>query len=238
MPIERIRVGDKVWSRNRTTGKQELKTVTALTAQHRNRLIELRIEGEAEPLRPSLDHPFWVRRASAGHEAWIEAGAMLVGDLVLNREGNWRKVLAVKPLEGLQTVYNFEVDGDHDYFVGESGILVHNAICRITPGSLPPDEEKALADTLGHIDNGTEPPPPTNKKWGTPFENRNDPNGVPRLPGGQDSASPYQEYRVAPPPGTGGAGPLRVVQDSTTGNTYYTWTHYGDSGVPAFVQIR
>jgi len=128
VPIERIRVGDKVWSRNRTTGQQELKTVTALTAPHWDTLIELRIEGAAEPLRPSLDHPFWVRRASAGHEAWIEAGAMLVGDLVLDRGGNWRKVLAVKPLEGLQTVYNFEVDGDHDYYVGKSGVLVHNAL--------------------------------------------------------------------------------------------------------------
>jgi hypothetical protein len=54
---------------------------------------------------------------------------MLVGDLVLDRGGNWRKVLAVKPLEGLQTVYNFEVDGDHDYYVGKSGVLVHNDLC-------------------------------------------------------------------------------------------------------------
>ena len=147
VPIERIRVGDKVWSLNRTTGKQELKTVTALTAQHRDRLIELRIEGEAEPLRPSLDHPFWVRRASAGHEAWIEAGAMLVGDLVLDRGGNWHKVLAVKPLEGLQTVYNFEVDGDHDYYVGKSGVLVHNALlCNLKykPGWTA--EQNAAAD--------------------------------------------------------------------------------------------
>ena len=147
VPIERIRVGDKVWSLNRTTGKQELKTVTALTAQHRNRLIELRIEGEAEPLRPSLDHPFWVKRASAGHEAWIEAGTMLVGDLVLDRGGNWRKVLAVKPIEGLQTVYNFEVDGDHDYYVGKSGVLVHNALlCNLKykPGWTA--EQNAAAD--------------------------------------------------------------------------------------------
>jgi len=147
VPIERIRVGDKVWSLNRTTGKQELKTVTALTAQHRDRLIELRIEGEAEPLRPSLDHPFWVKRASAGHEAWIEAGTMLVGDLVLDRGGNWRKVLAVKPIEGLQTVYNFEVDGDHDYYVGKSGVLVHNALlCNLKykPGWTA--EQNAAAD--------------------------------------------------------------------------------------------
>ncbi len=162
---------------------------------------------------------------------------MLAGDEVLTASGRWRKVLSVAVLPGPVVVYNFEVDGDHDYYVGQSGILVHNAICRITPGSLPPEEEKALADTLEHIDNGTEPPPPTNKKWGTPFNNR-DASGNPLLPGGQDSLSPYQEYRVAPLPGMKGAGPLRVVQDSTTGNTYYTWTHYGDNGLPAFVQIR
>jgi hypothetical protein len=29
-------------------------------------------------------------------------------------------------LEDQQTVYNFEVEDDHDYFVGKAGLLVHN----------------------------------------------------------------------------------------------------------------
>lgn len=52
------------------------------------------------------------------------------------------------------------------------------------------------------------------------------------------AASPYLEHRVAPPPGTSGAGPLRVVVNQQSGQVYYTWTHYGDAGAPAFVQIR
>jgi hypothetical protein len=71
------------------------------------------------------------------------------------------------------------------------------------------------------------------KNWGTPFKNWGG-----DLPGGVGNQSPYLEYRVASPPGTAGAGPLRVVYDPNTGAMYYTWTHYGDSGEPAFVRIR
>jgi hypothetical protein len=36
-------------------------------------------------------------------------------------------VESVKPLAGLATVYNFTVEEDHDYFVGDEGLLVHNS---------------------------------------------------------------------------------------------------------------
>jgi RHS repeat-associated protein len=106
-------------------------------------------------------------------------------------------------------------------------------------GDLPAAEESGLKDTLSHIDNGTVPAGPTSVKWGTPFKNFGAPSGQEMLlPGGQGDNSPYLEYRVAPPPGTSGAGPLRVVRNTQTAATYYTWTHYGDSGDPAFVRIR
>jgi hypothetical protein len=38
--------------------------------------------------------------------------------------------------------------------------------------------------------------------------------------------------------GTNKAGSLRLVVHKNTGAMYYTWTHYGDNGLPAFVQIR
>ncbi|WP_316233741.1 RHS repeat-associated core domain-containing protein [Bradyrhizobium sp. SZCCHNPS2010] len=106
-------------------------------------------------------------------------------------------------------------------------------VARITPGSLPAAEEAAVLSTLSHIDNGTKPTGALAKKWGTPFKNwRID------LPGGQGIASPYREYRVAPSPGVSGAGTNRVVVNGQTGESYYTWTHYGNTGDPAFVQIR
>lgn len=100
-------------------------------------------------------------------------------------------------------------------------------------GQLPTAEEAALTDTLSHIDAGTKPTGPTGVKWGSKFK-----NWAGDLPGPKGDASPYAEYRVAPPPGMNGAGTLRVVYNSASFEVYYTWTHYGDTGNPPFVRIR
>jgi RHS repeat-associated protein len=103
---------------------------------------------------------------------------------------------------------------------------------RITPGSLPAAEERSLLQTLSHIDASTTPRGRLARNWGAPFRNR-----AGDLPGGRGSASPYVEYRVAPTSGRA-AGTLRVVVDRQTGEMFFTWTHYGDTGSPPFVQIR
>lgn len=42
-------------------------------------------------------------------------------------------------------------------------------------------------------------------------------------------------YRI----GSTGAGNVnRIVVNKNTGEIYYSWTHYGDLGDPAFVKIR
>jgi len=55
---------------------------------------------------------------------------MRIGDLVQSLQGAWRRVVSITPVEGQETVYNFTVAKDHDYFVGETGFLVHNSRCR------------------------------------------------------------------------------------------------------------
>jgi len=50
-----------------------------------------------------------------------------VGDLLLTAGGEWRRVVAISPTPTEATVYNFQVEDNHDFFVGESGLLVHNA---------------------------------------------------------------------------------------------------------------
>jgi hypothetical protein len=107
------------------------------------------------------------------------------------------------------------------------------SIPRITPGSLPAAEEASVLDSIGHIDAGTKPTGSTGIKWGSQFKNWNG-----DLPGPSGPSSPFREFRVAPEPGTQGAGPLRLVVSPSTGEVYYTWTHYGDAGNPAFVRIR
>ena len=107
-------------------------------------------------------------------------------------------------------------------------------LCPIVTGGFPPEEEAAINATLGHIDANTVPAGPTATRWGIPFQNRE--GNLPGQPGALPT--PYTEYRVAPAPGTPGAGPRRVVVNNSNGATYYTWTHYGDAGPPAFVRIR
>lgn len=42
------------------------------------------------------------------------------------KDGRLDMVRAVSEREGLVEVHNFEVAGEHNYFVGQSGVLVHN----------------------------------------------------------------------------------------------------------------
>ena len=134
VPVEKIEVGDEVVSRNRATGKLEPEPVTALTPLHKDWLLEMHIEGQRTPLRPSIDHPFWVKRGDAPDGVWLEADQVKVGDLVQSMQGAWRRVVSITPLPGQETVYNFTVDKNHDYFVGETGFLVHNARCECSVG--------------------------------------------------------------------------------------------------------
>lgn len=113
--------------------------------------------------------------------------------------------------------------------IGKAGM----SIARIVPGSLPAAEEAAVLSSLSHIDAGTVPAGALAKKWGATFK-----NWAGDLPGASGAASPYLEYRVAPTAGMTGAGTNRIVVNSQTGEMYYTWTHYGDAAMPAFVKIR
>jgi hypothetical protein len=84
-------------------------------------LLEVRLEGQQTPLRPSINHPFWVKRGDAQDGSWLRADKMQVGDFVQSVQGAWRRVVAITPLPGVETVYNFTVDQNHDYFVGTRG---------------------------------------------------------------------------------------------------------------------
>jgi len=127
VPIEQIQEDDRVLSRNRMTGALEYERVSALIPGHPGKLVDIRVEGEVDPLRPSIVHPFWVKRGDESTGAWIAAGHMQVGDLVQTIAGDWRLVQSITPEATTYTVYNFTVDQNHDYFVGETGFLAHNA---------------------------------------------------------------------------------------------------------------
>ena len=241
-PIKDIEVGDIVYSATiedetvtMTSGK-----VTDTFKRSTDTVIDLTIcdaYGNEFVVSGTPEHPFFV---PALHE-YIPMEELVKGTVLQTDNGTEVKVVTLEIRHGEFTVYNFEVENIHSYFVssehGTQGVLVHNAcnIARINFKELDQQEREAVLETLNHIDAGTQPTNPTMRThWGVQFENR---EGY--LPGRSRTASPYREYRVAPEPGNTRAGARRLVVDTITGEIFYTWTHYRpQGGASAFVQIR
>jgi len=59
----------------------------------------------------------------------VEAQGLCPGEHVALAEGEPGTVLAVQFTPRRADVYNIEVEGLHNYFVGRDGVLVHNANC-------------------------------------------------------------------------------------------------------------
>ena len=78
-----------------------------------------------EQLRVTGNHPFYISRDFINFE-WIEAQDLQIGDIVLLADGSEHLIWKIKIDIKEQTVYNFEVDSNHNYFVGRNGVLVHN----------------------------------------------------------------------------------------------------------------
>jgi hypothetical protein len=123
-PIETIREGDLVWARDPAAARPELKRIVKRYVTPAKELVVVLIEredGSLDSVRVTPGHPFWVER-----RGWVPAQELNVGDELSSSSTEKLHVAGGFSLPDPQTVYNFEVDGWHSFFVGESGILVHN----------------------------------------------------------------------------------------------------------------
>jgi hypothetical protein len=122
--IEDVEVGDLVWSQDEETGDVALRRVVRTFVTLNEPLLQVVLEaadGDAEDFKVTGGHPFSVR-----DRGWVRASELKPGDEVRRLGGGWLRVVGVKNLEVRETVYNFEVEGFHTYFVGEIGAWVHN----------------------------------------------------------------------------------------------------------------
>jgi len=85
-------------------------------------VIDLVIEGEPEPIGTTAAHPFW----SEDRQEFVPAGQLRIGETLLGLGNSTGRLVSVSPRPGEQRVYNLEVNVEHVYHVGKSGILVHN----------------------------------------------------------------------------------------------------------------
>jgi len=116
--IEDIKVGDLVWSYNEETGKKELKKVVALSRNISTSLVKISVSGTEIICTP--EHPFYV------NGNWVEAKDLVKGMALTTLDRKTSTVEFIKFLDEKVKVYNFEVEGNHNYYVSEKGILVHN----------------------------------------------------------------------------------------------------------------
>ncbi len=125
--IENIKAGDMVISTNPDTLETAEKTVLETYVRQVNKLVNLTINGEK--IVTTDNHPFYVQG-----RGFINAGSLLVGDKLISVNGDdltiedYHIELTKEPV----SVYNFQVEDFHTYFVGDCAVWVHNAECSHT----------------------------------------------------------------------------------------------------------
>ncbi|WP_198145128.1 polymorphic toxin-type HINT domain-containing protein [Microscilla marina] len=117
--IEDIKAGDWVWSYNEQTNKQELKQVTSTIELKASALILLKFSNEQ--IYATSDHPFYLEGK------WVKAGNLSQGDRLHLFQSRKIALNHLIKIDTSVTVYNFAVADNHNYFVGQNRVLVHNS---------------------------------------------------------------------------------------------------------------
>ena len=171
--IETIQVGDTIPCVDHITGESAEKRVVTTTVNKVDRLIELDIDGEI--IQCTETHPFQVEG-----RGWVDAANLAPNDVVYTKDWNTAVVKSVGLLELDEPVevFNFEVEDFHTYFVGELGVLVHNACLNkqapsnstinsnnsyslrpssVADGKITGYTEHGLKSAMGHDKHGIQP---------------------------------------------------------------------------------
>ena len=123
--IEEIEPGDYVWAWDEETGDIALKEVVETYVNETDELVHVFVNGEEIIATPA--HPFY-----SPVKGWTDAVHLRAGDILVLVNGEYVVVEKVQHeiLEAPITVYNFQVDGYHTYYVSQTGVLVHNTCGR------------------------------------------------------------------------------------------------------------
>ncbi len=145
-PIEQVKAGDWVASRDAEktekshdkvkSGESVGKQVARSFVTEKMPTVKVTFSN-GETIQCTTGHPFYVEG-----KGFTPAGRLAIGNAIVTRAGPNVSVRKVEQAE-TATVYNFEVDGTHTYFVGKTQAWVHN-IC--FPDNLLQSKFKHAAD--------------------------------------------------------------------------------------------
>ena len=125
-PIEQIQKKDIVLSYNKSIGSNEYsKVLQTMIHDTTEPIYTLYIKDEQ--LRVTGIHRFFVTdKITCGIPQWVHAADLKIGQWVLFADGTWHVIHKIEVNIEHQTVYNFEVSHNHNYYVGHNQILAHN----------------------------------------------------------------------------------------------------------------
>ena len=118
--VQDLAVGDEVYSWNEETEKIEACKVSKVMEHQVPFVWQLGVGGEN--LMVTTEHPFYL----ADKKEWAPVKNLEPGTLVQQFDGAPVKVDSLMTVVGDRSVYNITVDGNHNFFVGNRGFLVHN----------------------------------------------------------------------------------------------------------------
>jgi hypothetical protein len=122
--IEEVKIGDVVLSWDEKTKTNSYKKVLNTFVRNTDQIYNLTI-GE-EKLETTWNHPFYVK-----DKGWVQAKDLKRGETMISPKGSMLTLKDITIEERDETVYNFEVEDNHTYYVGKDGVLVHNTECKI-----------------------------------------------------------------------------------------------------------
>lgn len=128
--IQDLEPGDQVLAHDFETGRVVPRTVLKVYKHFTHAWVD--IDLGTEVITSTQLHRFW---AESEH-AWIDAVELAPGMTLHLQDGRSAEVqqVTVRELAEPETTYNLEVEGEHNYFVGEDGVLVHNGPPLDDPG--------------------------------------------------------------------------------------------------------
>ena len=117
--IEDIKVGDCVYTYNEENKTIEAKEVISTAKNCAEKMLN--ITDDESLISTTVFHTFYVK-----DNGWKRADTLKVGDEVITKDGENIKIVSIAEDYTETKVYNFIVKDNHNYFVGESKLLVQD----------------------------------------------------------------------------------------------------------------
>jgi len=123
-PIESLKIGDMVLSKDVDTGDITYKEIVNIIPAHNRVIWDVTVsgaDGNSEAFKTTDNHPWWVPEIG-----WLETQDLQAGMLVETADGQLIEVTSVQNTGRIDATYNLTVADYSTYFVGKNRVLVHN----------------------------------------------------------------------------------------------------------------